>query len=328
MSVHYEQVAAALDAVAIEGFRYRWLGRVSRPLPARLRHGLDGEAQRQHLRRGLREELYGSFYCRGRVTRAPLAGDQPVSADPRLVAALAAASASRSVWESGWTVEQLSGDHAVVASPRLRVRVATAACRPANGAVVVGESVSLPAPSVRPGLSPGFFTVIGDAGDESAGPVVRSYWNVAPAGGVALVAALTSRLNAAGARFRLKVLDHPLRFGRCDAAVLYVGATDFAGLRSALVRIASQLEHVMHPAVPAFTQRLAPGLGVSECDGSGESFGLRRCTLLADAILAAHDMGVTPRAARLRTVAAHFAVEGVDIDAPYLEPSLAGRHVL
>jgi len=52
--------------------------------------------------------------------------------------------------------------------------------------------------------------------------------------------------------------------------------------------------------------------------------GAARCS----PIVRAHAHGVTEAEARLAAVAVRFAEDGVRIDAPYLEPSLAGRHVL
>jgi hypothetical protein len=49
---------------------------------------------------------------------------------------------------------------------------------------------------------------------------------------------------------------------------------------------------------------------------------------VAEAIVLAHERGLTRLDERLEVVAARFAEAGVLIDAPYLEPSLAGRHAL
>jgi hypothetical protein len=95
-----------------------------------------------------------------------------------------------------------------------------------------------------------------------------------------------------------------------------------------LCDVASALTAHLPPRVPAFAFELAPGVGVAEADGSGESFGARRCALLADAIVRAHAQRITDADARVEAVAARFAEDGVLIDEPYLEPSLAGRHVL
>ena len=131
-----------------------------------------------------------------------------------------------------------------------------------------------------------------------------------------------------GRRSGLKVADHPFRLDRCDAAVLYLPGPSFTALRGALEDAADALRAHLSPRVPAFTLELAPGVGLAEDDGSGESFGVRRCALLADAIVRAHEAGVTRTDERVDAVVARFAEEGVEIDAPYREPTLAGRHVL
>ena len=77
-----------------------------------------------------------------------------------------------------------------------------------------------------------------------------------------------------------------------------------------------------------FQRQLAPGVGLAENDPRGESFGSRRCALLADGIIRAHEQGTVRDSDRVEAVAERFAEDGVLIDAPYLDPSLAGRHVL
>jgi HopA1 effector protein family len=88
------------------------------------------------------------------------------------------------------------------------------------------------------------------------------------------------------------------------------------------------VEARLQPHVPAFTLELAPGVGLSENDPEAESFGSRRCALLAEGIVRAHEQGIVRDSARVDAVAARFVEAGVLIDAPYLDPSLAGRHVL
>jgi hypothetical protein len=210
-------------------------------------------------------------------------------------------------WEHGWTVEHVDDGHAVVAGSRLRVRVPAADCRPSR--LAPGTAVSVRLPKELPSLSPGFCIVVSDAPADTSD--VRVYWNVTHAGAPALVEAITSWLNGDGLPFRLKVADHPYRFERCDAAVLYLEARAFRRLRTTLHEVAAELAGGLEPSIPAFTLELAPGVGLAEDDG-GESFGTRLCALLADAIVDG------------REVAGRFAEHGVDIDAPYR----AGRNVL
>ena len=329
VSRYRDQVADALGAVAIRGpLRYAWLGRCSRPLPAALRDELDAPARRDYLLGCLREELYWSFYCRGRVVPARWGEPGPVSADPLLAREIAAANAGRGTWQSGWTVERIVAGAALVTSGRLRARLPVAACRAEHGTVEPRAAVSLPMPAQLPALSPGYWTLVGPAGDEIEGGVLRVYWHITRRGVPAFVHALTAGLNGQTVPFRLKVADHPLRFDRCDAAVLYLRLDDFAELRQLLASLALELASRLRPSEPAFTLALAPGVGLAEDHGTGESFGARRCGLLAEGILDAYERRASRLAARLEAVVARFEGAGLEIDAPYLEPALTGRHVL
>jgi hypothetical protein len=174
----------------------------------------------------------------------------------------------------------------------------------------------------RPDLAPGFHTIIGGPGFPEQAAVVRVYWHVTAGGAGPLVESVTTRL--AGTPYRFKIANHPLRFDRCDAAVLYVSAADFPAVRDHVLASARSLASVLRRAVPAFTLALAPGVGLAEGRRAAESFGESRCALVAHGVLDAAERGEAGAAA----VAARFAAAGVDPDAPYLEPSLAGRHVL
>jgi class II lanthipeptide synthase len=154
--------------------------------------------------------------------------------------------------------------------------------------------------------------------------VMRVYWNLRLAGVTALVRALTSLLNGRRVPFRLKLADHPRRLDRCDAAVLYVPLDAFDALRAPLAKVASDVSAGLSPRVPAFALCLAPGMGVAEDVGNTESFGERRCALLAEAA----ERGIKELDARLDVVAAVFEEAGISIDAPYRDPALEARHVL
>jgi hypothetical protein len=331
VSRYRDQVATALRATKVLGpTRYAWLGRASHPLPALLDAELGEVDRRTYLVASLREELYGSFYCHGAPVPARRGVSEPLGADRALTRAMSEANHGRGSWEPGWTVERCEGAAVVAATSRLRARVPIADCRASDGAVRPGAAVAVRMPNELPGLSPGFHSILGDtAADRTSSPgIVRVYWNVARAGAPALVGALTSGLNAQGVAFRLKVADHPSRLDRCDAAVLYLPANAFAELRDTLLRVATGLAACLRPRIPAFALALAPGVGLAEGDDAAESFGQRRCALLADGIVRAHDQGIVATEARLDAVCDRFAEDGVLIDAPYLEPSLAGRHVL
>jgi hypothetical protein len=278
----------------------------------------------------LREELYCSFYCHGGPVPARWGEPEPEGEDPWLASELSRANCGRGSWQPGWTVERLDGDEVVVTTGRLRVRVQVGDCRASDGSVRPGAGVSLRVPKELPALSHGYYTAVSEAPGDLVSPagVVRVYWNITRTGAPALVGALTSGLNNAGVAFRLKVADHRFGLGRCDGAVLYLRADAFSGLRPMVHDVATAMSTRIRPRIPAFTLELAPGVGLAEDDGGGESFGERRCELLADGIVRAYEQGHATVEAQVRAIADRFAEAGVGIDAPYLEPSLAGRHVL
>jgi hypothetical protein len=331
VSRYREQIAAALRAVTIRGStRYAWLGRLSRQLPASQRKALNALEQRAYLVACLREELYSSFYCHGRPVTARWGEPEPLSADPRLEDSLSQANTGSGGWQPGWMVQRIEGAEAVVATDRLRARVAIADCKSASDAIRAGDAVSIRLPKELPDHSPGFYTAVCEtpSGLVPSASVIRVYWNIDDSGARTLVRELTTLLNARAVPFRLKVADHPARLRRCDAAVLYLPIHNFAELRGPLGDVAITLKGLLGRHIPAFTLELAPGVGLAEDRGDAGSFGVRRCALLADGLVRAHERGVSAAQARLAEVAACFAEADVLIDAPYLEPSLAGRHVL
>jgi hypothetical protein len=187
----------------------------------------------------------------------------------------------------------------------------------------IGAAISVALPAELPALSPGFLTIVGDVdlGAEPDDLIVRLYFNVSCAGAPTLIAELTSPLDRARVPFRLKVIDHPQRYGRCDAAVLYLNASDFRRTRGLLRGAVEACAGQLQPRAPVFTKPLAPGVGVGEERGGAgaESFGTRRCLLLARGAVAAHEGRIRDLHGRLATVERCFADAGIDLDAPYLE---------
>jgi hypothetical protein len=322
MTDYRDQLATAVGAVTLQPpLGYTWLGRRSRPLPKWLREALSAPERRAFLIDCVSGELYASFYTRGRVEPAHWLKPQPIGADPQLIAAVRAAGAARGAREDGWTVERLDGEAAVLSSPYLRVRAPLSACRPNGAGLTPGAAVTVALEGELPGLSPGHLTLVEG---ELAGDVVRVYWHVTAAGAPALVGELTTSLRAAAVPYRLKVSQHPLRFNRADAAVLYLQASDFPALRERLAAIAGSHAASLRPRVPALTLALAPGVALAE-DPRGESFGEHRCRLIAEALVTAQEEGARDR---LGYVIRRFEGAGVDPAAPYREPTMAGRHVL
>jgi hypothetical protein len=326
-----EQIAAALRAVTIRApTRYEWLGRASLRLPASQYAAMDEAERYRYLIACLREELYYSFFCHGYPVPARWGEPQPLSGDPWLVEAMSRANTGHGSWEGGWTVQRIQAEEAVVATGQLRARVPLGDCRAPSSRLRPGDVVSVRLPKELPERSPGFYTVVSDAPADLAASdsLVRVYWNISSSGAARLVRMLTTRLNGQSAPFQLKVADHHVRLTRCDAAVLYVPGYTFRAVGEILRDVAGTLSGDLRAQIPAFTLEFAPGVGLAEDLGDGASFGVRRCAVLADGIARAHARGSRRADARLAEIETRFAEDGVRIDAPYLEPSLVGRHVL
>jgi hypothetical protein len=75
---------------------------------------------------------------------------------------------------------------------------------------------------------------------------------------------------------------------------------------------------LMAEGTPLFAKPLARGLGFAEDPGNGESFGMSRCRLLAEALWSAWSRGVTDPADRLAEVERWFASHGLSLERPWL----------
>jgi hypothetical protein len=151
-------------------------------------------------------------------------------------------------------------------------------------------------------LSPGYYVALSDEPFVENDPLIRLYWNLDAGGAIALMRAATAALNQARLPFRLKAVDHPARFKRCDAVVLYASKADFSRIREVLKRVYPTVASRLQDGVPAFTKPIAPGLGLAEDPPSRGSFGLHRCRILAEGILEADERRQRRLSPRLETV--------------------------
>ena len=181
-------------------------------------------------------------------------------------------------------------------------------------------------PSDAPNFSPGFYFVLSDRGLDPDRPRLldRYYLHVRRGIGVRCVELVTTRLNAADLPFRLKVVDDPRNFGRCDTAVLTCQRKD----RRAALEHVHELRDLLHPGPGALgagahaAARPRPRL-LRGPEGMS-SFGAHRCRLIAAALVEAHEAGRTEPGDRMELVRAHMARAGTTPEAPYLGPHSAG----
>jgi HopA1 effector protein family len=310
---------------------HAWFGVRSQALPDETATLMSEENTRAYLLYHLQARLYADFYCAGRA-RPPF--DEPTLSQPPsggwFVQELSAANAGRFAREPGWTVVREERDATVVTRGGLTLWVPPAEVHSTHGrGVSPGTDVVVLMPKELLRLSPGFYMALGEAefAMDAGAPVNRFYWNLRREGAVSLVRCLTHALNARELAFRLKVVNDPAGYSRCDAGVLYTLKEEYDEVSSVVSEAYASLAGELKPATPALTRELAPGLGFAEDPGSAlTSFGMDRCQLLAEGIVRAAELGAREPEQRMAVVEQRFSEAGLDLDAPYLNPQSADSY--
>jgi hypothetical protein len=329
MSGYRLLVAEALDAVRVtSATQFSWYGACGPVLPPEVESGMDAQTARRYLVYALQAHLYTSFYCPGSArVRQSARQTQPQPGFTPFVQALSAANAGTGSREARWRVVRRTDGQVVVARNGL-----TLWARPDEvvGPAEPGAEVTVLLPKELLRLSPGFYMALGNAGlDPDGAAIVRLYWNLRSEGATTLVSLLTAALNQDALRFRLKVVNDPDGYSRCDAGVLYIERGDYDRAAEIVTATYPAIARYLKPAVPALTKPLADGLGLAEDPGpDNDSFGMHRCQLIADAVIQAREHGAGPAGARLSDVEARFGEEGLSLDRPYLNPRSADDYTL
>jgi hypothetical protein len=267
----------------------------------------------------LTEALYGRAYARRLGWPAP-AVTTP-GPDEDLVPALSAANPGRERWEAGWQVRQALSTGRVIAERNGGARF-----------LWPGEFIASDAPGTppRPGarvtvwrpresatLQPGFYFAFGEAAWEDEAAILRVYWNVSPDGAPALTGTVAATMNRWGVPFRYKCLSRRSLYPRTDSAVLYVARRGWRLVRELVMEVQAAVAPHLHPDPPLFARPLARGMSMAEDPGTGDSFGMSRCRMLAEGLWTAWRTGHRGTRERLDAVRQAFARGGVSLDQPW-----------
>ncbi|MGI9417107.1 MAG: T3SS effector HopA1 family protein [Geminicoccaceae bacterium] len=268
----------------------------------------------------LQSELYQHAYCRRfDGERGGQASGPAAPPDGGLIEPLSRANATVDRWESGWRMIRHEGNGAVWASKGETTRLfqpGQYAAPAADGGIAV--HVAREGRQLQPGFYHAFGDRLADALDDRC--LLRLYWNVKPTHAPELLGELTRCLNAFHLPFQLKCLNSEALYPRADALVLYVGRRFHRLLLPLMIRCHRRLAHGFGEDTPLFSKKLAPGLGLADDPGDGQSFGMHRMGLVAAALCQAHAAGRNDVAGKLQIVAAMFAQQQLDLSAPYLRP--------
>lgn len=321
-----EVIQSAIQATVFHSrTAYSWFGRPSPRLTARFQRALSQKAIQTWLLSTLQFQLYSDFYCQGTAT--PSVREQNLVAHVNVgefIDELSSSNCGAGYFVEGWEIRPLPNHEFIARRNGLTFRVHQNDCNTESDELLSPTShVSLRFPKELLGFSPGFYMAASDAempdSEEASG--VRFYWNLRPEAAVRLMHELTREVNRAHLPFRFKVINDRGAFTRCDAAVLYIRKSDYEAVAQILERTYPKISKNLNRPVPAFTKRLAPGLGLAEDPGKRlDSFGMHRCRLLADGLFRAYRQGRESLPDRQRIVEVHFAEHGVSLEKPFLNP--------
>lgn len=316
------QVSDVLRATSISSSnRAYWFGKPLEPASASgIR--LAKEQRREVLVLALRRRLYEDFFCAGGAGRTSLPAPRASAGETaEFRRRLRAANTAPSYVDADWLLLEFEGDEVVAARPGLQVWAPLDLCEPGPLSLVPGEQIGVDMPAELPNVSPGYYTACGADWPASHPPnLVRLYWHLTPESAPPLVQTLTAGLSRLRVPFRLKVLNTPSAYVRCDAGVLYVDHADLRRTQSVIEDAYLEVAPFVTAPIPALTKPLAPGLGLAEDPSGSESFGENRCRLLAEALVESAELGERTLNARLARVEAHFRRAGLDLERPYLNP--------
>lgn len=264
----------------------------------------------------LQTSIYDEAYCRPLGSRT----DPPATA-VSLIEPLSAANTGRDRWESGWSlVHMMPNSHALARKGDL------ANVFPPDEFVANGGTPSAGAPLhvlfARESRTqqPGFYLANGETpapfGADSR--MTRIYWHIAEEGAVTLTRAVTTLLNRYQVPFRFKTLSFSGIYTRSDAAVLYFASRYHQIIARLLRSIREEVRNHLRPATPLLTRKLYDGIGLAEDPATGESFGMSRSRLIAQAIWDAYARGLQTEEARMMELTIQFERIGLSLDRPHL----------
>lgn len=297
------------------------------------------QMQQKYVSLQLRSFLYGIYYNgsmrstlaldgEGNALPLDLENNTVLGVDVGFYERLHASNCGEGYFDPGWSVirEETDGSLAVTKGG-LRLHIQRDKhLQAVEQAAVVGDSVAIRLPKNR--VQNGFYVAVGNQGfnhiavTKNQPITVRIYFNLTPEGSVAVMGNLTQQLNELAIPFSFKVLYNPKEYGRHDSGVLYFDKRDYETVRKVLQVVYRENKLHFQPEVPLFTMQLAPGLGLAEEPdqkfAEQESFGMNRCQIVANGLLAAWYQGEESNEERMQVICEQFSTLGINLQRVYL----------
>jgi hypothetical protein len=322
-----KQIETALEAtLLLSPTNFSWFGKRFGQLSSKVKESLSASASRAYLLHILQARLYSDFYCTGFAALSiPDRTDSRAADYSSFVEQLSAANGGKGYSQNSWKTIGITDKELIVQRDNLSLWIAKrnhTIVKEQINSISLGSVLNLRFPKEFLGMSPGFYVALSDIeliSDDSQ-TVVRYYWNIRAEGALSLMRQLTLSLNEMKVPFNFKVLNNPYSYNRCDAAVLYIRKIDLDSVTSIIEKTYHQVRSYLKPDIPCFTKLLAPGLGLAEDPGEGESFGMHRCKIMAKGMIYAFEQRQKSLEDRLKTVMNFFAKANVRVEVPFLNP--------
>lgn len=164
-------------------------------------------------------------------------------------------------------------------------------------------------------ISPGFvaYSTSGLLSDRPV-PRVRLYLNLWPPGVVAALGCLGAG-DHQGLVHSVKALRPPYAGARADVMVAYLDAAGHENLQALIDDLAVATDGLRREPTPTFTRPVADGMALAIGPADGDSFGMHRCGLLADAIIT--NMATGGRRPLVDDLHRCFREAGTSIETPH-----------
>ncbi|MFA9276045.1 MAG: T3SS effector HopA1 family protein [Candidatus Aquirickettsiella gammari] len=247
--------------------------------------------------------------------------------DENLTPLFHAANDNKDGWDPGWQIYQTGSDGRLFVQKGDRSRSVMAGeystYKWPGVAPVAGDFVSVRMFAGSTDVQPSFFFAFGrtlsDQFDEYA--IVRFYFHVSAQQAPNLMAQMTACLNRYQIPFKLKALVQAKLYTRTDAAVLYIARRYFQIVAALIIDLQREELISLQDGNPLFSRTLIPGVGMAEDPKAGTSFGMHRCTLLAQGLVNAWQTGEHDCQAKMRAIEDVFVAQQLSLDRAYLNPN-------
>jgi hypothetical protein len=267
---------------------------------------------------GLAAALYADHYC-----WLPASPPAPSIDKAAFLAKLQAANPVALRHQDGFTISRVDAAGVWIVDAAQQQRFAAMnEIVPLAGATAPGYPVRLVPQRDFVTAPHGHFVIAGrPAFDPVTGRQIRFYWNLKAEGAAAFLHEIGTRLERRRIPFQAKVPVDPNSYARTDCGVLYLNDEDFEAARDAIAETYRLLRDHVRPSVPLFARKIAAGLAFAESPPTRESFGMHRCGLIAEGLLAGLKRGAQDLETRLAILRAHLTAYGLDLDRLERNPS-------